>query len=80
MIVNAHYINPYCLSDEWMEFDLLLTAEDGREWRGYKLEPRPLSTAALSQYAASLIAQRSTEEDPLELGSVEIDLPFGVEE
>lgn len=75
--VNAHFVNPFMLSDDWAEFDLILSG--ALNWRGAKTVARPISRASLEAYAELIVQSMTTEEAPLELGEVLVDLPAGME-
>ena len=72
-IVNAHFLNPFHLSSDKMEFDLALSG--GVEMRTFTRTPRPVQRDALVQYVRTLVESLSTVENPLELGEVTIDEP-----
>jgi hypothetical protein len=74
MIVNAHYINPFKLNADLMEFDLILEG-DSISHRGAKMVSRPVSLAALTEYANFILGTLSTGENPLTLGTVTAQLP-----
>jgi hypothetical protein len=75
-MVNARYINPFRLNANLMEFDLILEG-DTILHRGAKMVSRPVSLAALTEYANFILGTLSTEDNPLTLGTVTAELPSG---
>lgn len=69
--VNVHYINPFLLSEDWMEFDIELSG--GISWRGAKTFSLPKTRDDVVSHATALVSSLASEESPLELGTVTID-------